>query len=883
MKEFFKQIKKELNVKKAILILILTGFAVFTFLQSDSFIIVQSYLNGEKIHLATKSEMYQFKEEPEKVTNQKDDALKYKLRVPTGKKLDLKPNDTVTQKFKAVESSIKRVNLLFNNPDTARTKGVVSVAVIDKDGKTVCETELKASMITNDSLTMLDFTGSSEEINTDRIVKKKVSVEKIEGIDLNKGEAYTLRIKCKNVLTKSGFGIYLCEEKYDDGFTLSHDSKKTDDHIMGALAFLHKNIAVIFVFILAYLLGILMILMPLGYCSQLLSRKRGKDTDLNKLFSRILFLLSPFAAFFLSCKALGLRTTTTLQLLLSLEGFMNIFILVVLLLIFYLIFNRIKYANVFLVLLITIFSIVNYFLIIFRDSPLVAADFASIGTAMDVAANYTLVFKKSFLWVLTIGSVYIAFSTSLIAYKSLQLKRRLSLLVICMLLVGAGYWMFWSKNAPANMIRISGFDSKRSYKKRGSTLAFLLTIKASRIEKPENYSLDEVKKIASNYRSDKAIDAKKTNRSTPNIIAIMNEAYSDLSYIGKLKTSAPFMPYFDSLKENTIKGRLHTSIFGGSTANTEYEFLTGNSLAFMPLHIVAYNSKVHEGHPSIARQLTANGYGGNISFHPGTAESYNRNVVYPYLGFKKHLSLEDYKNPDRVRAYVSDKFDFQQIIKEYEKYRQSGKENPFWLFNVTIQNHSDFKYSSGVVEKRVKILDDAVVEEQAEQYLNLIRITDDALKMLVEYFSNVNEPTVIVMFGDHQPRVGDEFYNALESRNTYNSSLEKTEGRFQVPFMIWSNYDIKEQQDVQISANYLGSYILDKLKLPMTGYDKFLMDTYKKVPVITSVCNIDNKGVMHANGSKYRYSDQINKYQCLQYNNVVDYENRLNDFFELKQ
>ena len=157
------------------------------------------------------------------------------------------------------------------------------------------------------------------------------------------------------------------------------------------------------------------------------------------------------------------------------------------------------------------------------------------------------------------------------------------------------------------------------------------------------------------------------------------------------------------------------------------------------------------------------------------------------------------------------------------------------------------------------------------------------MEKLIAYFSAINEPTVIVMFGDHQPRVEDSFYTAIESHGKYNSSLDRIEHRYQVPFMIWANYDIKEENDINISANYLGAFLMEKLELPMTGYEKYLMDLYKKVPVITSVCNIDKDGNISKNDDVKNYSKELKQYQCLEYNNVVDFENREESFFRLRQ
>lgn len=74
----------------------------------------------------------------------------------------------------------------------------------------------------------------------------------------------------------------------------------------------------------------------------------------------------------------------------------------------------------------------------------------------------------------------------------------------------------------------------------------------------------------------------------PNVIAIMNESFADLKAVGDLQTSKDYMPFFRKLKENTIKGYTYSSVFGGNTANSEFEFMTGNTLAFLPDNSVPY-------------------------------------------------------------------------------------------------------------------------------------------------------------------------------------------------------------------------------------------------------------------------------------------------------
>ena len=91
------------------------------------------------------------------------------------------------------------------------------------------------------------------------------------------------------------------------------------------------------------------------------------------------------------------------------------------------------------------------------------------------------------------------------------------------------------------------------------------------------------------------------------------------------------------------------------------------------------------------------------------------------------------------------------------------------------------------------------------------------------------------MWGDHEPSVHDEFYQKLYGKDMSELSVEELQKKYQVPFVIWANYDIEEKEIEAMSANYLGSYILQTAGLKMTPYQRYLLDLSKKLPVINSV------------------------------------------------
>ena len=126
---------------------------------------------------------------------------------------------------------------------------------------------------------------------------------------------------------------------------------------------------------------------------------------------------------------------------------------------------------------------------------------------------------------------------------------------------------------------LSLFNPMRSYQQYGSIACFTRSIKLSVPEKPNGYSLKKVEEITSKYISD-TVDP---NKKRPNVIAVINEAFSDPQVLGDIETNEDYMPFIHDLMKNgnCVSGTTYASIVGGQTANTEYEFLTGNSMAFL--------------------------------------------------------------------------------------------------------------------------------------------------------------------------------------------------------------------------------------------------------------------------------------------------------------
>lgn len=539
-----------------------------------------------------------------------------------------------------------------------------------------------------------------------------------------------------------------------------------------------------------------------------------------------------------------------------------------------------RFSGCFLCIFSIIFSLTNYFTTTFRGIPILASDLTIMGTAMNVVGNY----KYSLDLTRTITLLgLITWCILLFRVKRLRLpkgKKRISAILGSAAICFASFWiMIYTPvmTVTPMHVTVNTFRPIKSYRKNGCVLTFMRSIQLMIIHKPDGYSANAAEEIAAPYRS----ETSSGNAKTPNVIAIMDEAFADLQAVGDFRTSEDVMPFYHSLTKNTVKGFSYVSVFGGQTANTEFEFLTGLSKAFVPASATPYQLYIKSLLPGLTTHLGNQDYQGMLAFHPFRANGYNRDHVYPNLGFSDFISLKDLdvSASDKIRNFVSDAADFQVIIDQYEQAKKKSNA-PFYLFNVTMQNHSGYDQDFDNLDMPISI-EEKCDDPELKRYLNLIHHSDTALKSLIEYFSKQKDPTVIVFFGDHEPGLSNEVYSKILGKSVEKLSAEENMNLYKTPFLIWANYDIEEQENVNISMNYLSTLMLESTGMKLSPFNQFLLDIHKQIPVLTT------NGYFGEDGSYYSLKDEsspyyesLRKYQILQYNDLFDKKKRIENFFD---
>lgn len=597
------------------------------------------------------------------------------------------------------------------------------------------------------------------------------------------------------------------------------------------------------------------------------------------IFNVVLFSIFPIAAFYL----MEFYEHNPFEEVRFMAGFFNIILFELIAWILYFITGRAKWALRAVFIVAMVFGLINHYVMLFRSTPFVPWDIFSIGTATSVASNYDFAPTAG---VVVVTVIFIAL-IMLMHFVDFRIKWKfrfrliptvLGILVLCLFVNALQDEDFQTDNylypflfTPAYMTKVNGM-----------AVTFAMDLKFVAVDKPDGYSRQKAKELLDSYsgtddNSDAANNTAITDKSDyPNIIVVMDEAFSDLSVLGDFDTNTDYMPFVHSLEkgnENTITGYLNTSVCGGNTADTEFEFLTGNTMAFLPVGSIPYQQYIKSKTPSLASYLKSIGYA-TYAQHPYYSSGWNRDTVYPLLGFDNLSFMQDYSNQRFVREYISDETSFDKIIETYEN-KPDGQ--PAFIFNVTMQNHGGYTNTYYGFDNTVTA--DKLNNSALDQYLSLIKLTDEDLKNLIEYFSNVDEKTIVVFFGDHQPN--DTVASSVLAANgmDYNNlSNEELKLRYQVPYVIWANYDIDEAAGKDTSVNYLAANVLKAAGVPTNDYQSFLLKLQEEYPVISAVRTdkAADKTLDKATGSKKNQadSDMLNDYKILQYYRLFDWEDK---------
>lgn len=513
-------------------------------------------------------------------------------------------------------------------------------------------------------------------------------------------------------------------------------------------------------------------------------------------------------------------------------------------------------------------SIISYLKTMIRGDVLVYSDISLINTGEEI---FSFVKASMFMNPAMITSfIFILVSTlCFIAMRKLAHMKLFKRMILLLISVSSFAFIFFSSTSFNNILPHFGisntftFSANDDYAQKGVTMGLYYNYLTYEVAEPFNYQLKSVSRIIENLPNNPTKEIKQEE--LPNVVVIMSESFMDITKLPQVTFSKDPIPTFHELQKNNLSGTLISSTYGGGTSNIEFEVFTGNTIAFMP-----YGQTIFTGAkdifqrdiPTILKDFKKAGYTVS-SIHPYLETFYDRNNIYPTLGFDKSYFIEDLQDVRRDGIYVSDEYLTDKVLEIL-----NASDGPNFVYALSMQNHLPYngtKYnhpSPSTISSNVLSKDSYA---GLDAYVHGVADADAALGKLIKAVQkNTKRPTVILFYGDHFPSLNQVFYETgyVSTTNTAEWNVEELFRMHQIPFVLYDTRSVKPQNVGMLGAPFLGNLLLNYV-----GIEKSINFDFLDTITFTSIRSrlfVDGAENPHSIPT-VQYQRDLGQYETLQY------------------
>lgn len=521
-----------------------------------------------------------------------------------------------------------------------------------------------------------------------------------------------------------------------------------------------------------------------------------------------------------------------------------------------------------------ILCIVNYLKLIFRGDPLYPSDFTQITHMQSVIPMVMDYFSWSYIFVIIV-SIVACIVAGIYMRRYIQ-NVKIHLGIRALLVVGSIFVLYaygnFANTFMNKVFQKSGVDfvlwnQNENYASNGFVLGFISNLDTTVMEKPKNYSKENMLQIANDIKKQYSGNiGNQKKKEKPNIIFVMSESFWDPTKVTNLSFSEDPVPNLHHYIENFPGGQTISPTFGGNTANVEFEALTSYSMSLLKPGSIPYQQVITNKKeiPSIPTALKKEGYY-TSAIHSFGRTFFKRDDVYKVLGFDKFNADDTMENVDIDGDYISDLAMSKEIIAELEKQKQ-----PTFIHAVTMQNHFPFtedRFGENLIE--ISGLENEESKGELETYTEGLRRSDEALQYLIEQLDNLDRPTLLVFFGDHLPSLGTN--KSFYKENGYITNEKTPSERLamaQTPLLMYANFDMPNDNLGLVSPIHFSNLIFDYAGLNKSLFYQFLSELYKEIPVLRDELKVDKNGEV-INDLTKKQKEMLEQYKMLQYDLLV--------------
>ena len=427
-------------------------------------------------------------------------------------------------------------------------------------------------------------------------------------------------------------------------------------------------------------------------------------------------------------------------------------------------------------------ALVNYFKIRLRSDPLLAADLRLAAEAGGIMGNYELDLTWLVWFALGCLAAGLLFALLLMPNGMKGAADRtfgaLSCLALMLVAFVAVYLNPQVYQKTANNRFINQWSDVEVYVSKGCVYPFLYSFREMLPKPPEGYQEEDAAALLAQYGDSAIPEEQKVS-----VMGIMLEAFCDLTdfevLAGEEAVAQVYAPWH-ALEEQSISGDLLTNIFAGGTVDSEWGFLTGYTT----------HDDFRSNTDSYVWYFRNQGYQ-TFGSHPGYGWFYNRQNVNQYLGFEEYWFTENHYGDlvDPVSAvYNSDHILVEELATQLEERMADG---PCFSFSVAYQNHGPYEWTYTAGEEYLTPANSGLSEETCHiwnNYLKGVGETIQAMTGLAQELEAMEEPVVLVLFGDHKPWGGNGNTAYLEMGVTFDfATFQGFHDYYSTPYLIWAN------------------------------------------------------------------------------------------------
>lgn len=254
-----------------------------------------------------------------------------------------------------------------------------------------------------------------------------------------------------------------------------------------------------------------------------------------------------------------------------------------------------------------------------------------------------------------------------------------------------------------------------------------------------------------------------------NLHVIVLESFWDPRPLKSARFSSdPIDPAFRKLWAATGQSRALSPVFGGYTANAEFEVLCGFPVT---QDAVFFEGRLRRDVPCLPGHLATAGYRTHAS-HPNAASFWNRVNAYRRIGFEHYWSERDFEMDDVNREFLSDESLYRQVLERIGPALDGP--DPVFNYVLTYFGHLDYPLN----ERRPRVIEAPGGREYAEAYANTVYYKSRELMAFLKTLRKRDPQAVIVVFGDHLPFLGMNHANYTDSGLLAESRAEFTDEMF---------------------------------------------------------------------------------------------------------